>query len=313
MVLLLGSCTPLQTTTPTLPSTSTIIPFIRQTSTLTPTFVPPTITNTPRPTITSTSTSVPCDPHVVDFCITDWQFILQRPFFPPANDSVERTYPFASTANGTRDPHHGVEFENELGTPVHAAGDGVVLFAGSDDVAIYSPWKNYYGNLVVIGHDDGLSTLYAHLSRLDVTTGQTVQGGDKIGEVGQSGVAIGSHLHFEVRRGDPADFFSSVNPEVWLMPIGQDLGTIALTVQNNNGEYQQARITLQRYTAVDQLVATYYVDTYHPSLTLGDENAGMGDLPSGRYRLTILLNGRLYERWVEVESGKLTQVVIVVE
>jgi hypothetical protein len=60
-------------------------------------------------------------------------------------------------------------------------------------------------------------------------------------------------------------------------------------------------------------VEAYYFDTYHPSLALGEENAGMGDLPAGRYRIALIFNGNLYERWVDVESGKLTQAVIVVK
>ena len=62
----------------------------------------------------------------MDYCITDGHFLFQRPIKSPANTSVDETYRYASTANGTRDPHHGVEFLNKFGTPVYAAGDGVV-------------------------------------------------------------------------------------------------------------------------------------------------------------------------------------------
>ncbi len=312
----------------------TVFLFVSCAPTPAPTFTPPTTTplvisiptstKTPLPvsTQTVTSTSLPptltasqvfCDPFVVDFCITDGHFILQRPIVLPANDLVERTYPYASTANGTRDPHHGVEFENEFGTPVHAAADGVVLFAGADEEAIFSPWRNYYGNVVVIQHRDELFTLYAHLSEIDVQTREAVIAGQMIGKVGQSGVAIGSHLHFEVRREDPENFFSTVNPEIWLTPIEQGFGTLAVSLINGSGEYQQTRITLQRYSETNRVVEVNYFDTYHPSLTTRDENAGIGDLPVGRYRITLLFNGQLYERWVEVESAKLTQVVIVVK
>ena len=75
-----------------------------------------------------------------------------------------------------------------------------MIFAGLDSKPVYSPWSNYYGNLVVIEHPGGLYTLYAHLSKILVEQGQTVAAGDQIGEVGQTGVAIGSHLHFEVRQ-----------------------------------------------------------------------------------------------------------------
>jgi hypothetical protein len=206
-----------------------------------------------------------------------------------------------------------VEFVNKFGTPVHAAGEGVVIFAGPDDVAIYSPWKIYYGNLVVIRHDNDLFTLYAHLSKIDVATSDRVEAGDKIGEVGQSGVAIGAHLHFEVRRGNVEDYFSTVNPELWLIPSEPDFGALAISIQNMSSTFQRARITLQQYSASGEIVGLNYPDTYHSTLALGDENVGVNDLPAGRYRITLIHNGGFYERWVEVQSGKLTQVVIIVK
>src|SRR5512133_1448811 len=88
---------------------------------------------TPVPSLTSTAAAeVPCDPFSEDFCITEGHFILRRPIESPANDRVEPTYRYGSTANGTREPHHGVEFPNESGTPVYAAARGIVVFAGSD-------------------------------------------------------------------------------------------------------------------------------------------------------------------------------------
>jgi hypothetical protein len=205
-----------------------------------------------------------------------------------------------------------VEFVNESGTPVHAAADGTILFAGPDRVATYSPWPDYYGNLIVIEHADGLFTLYAHLSSIEVDAGEAVSAGGKIGEVGRSGVAIGSHLHFEVRRGDVEDYFSTVNPELWLTPR-QSAGVISLSVMDANSILQRARITVQRYSAAGEPLDVHYLDAYHPSLASGSENAALGDLPAGRYRITLIFNGQLYERWVEVQSGKLTQAVIVVK
>lgn len=299
------------------PQTATQIAEVAFTSTstlfLTPTATTIPITATLTPTISPTDTPIPCDPLAADFCITDGHFLLQRPILPPASDSVERTYPFASTADGTRDPHRGVEFVNAIGTPVHAAGEGVVLFAGSDESAIYSPWRNYYGNLVVLQHEGDLYTLYAHLSAINVTEGESVEAGEQIGEVGRSGVAIGSHLHFEVRRGDVENYFSMVNPELWLLPSQSDFGALALSIQDANSAFQRATITLQEYSASGEVLDLSYLETYEPALALGEENVGVNDLPAGRYRITFMYAGGLYERWIEVQSGKLTQVVIVVE
>lgn len=307
-VVFLASCS----STPTVVTAISPMPTLQPSLEPTITIIPLTRTATVSPTSTQTPTPIPCDPFTADFCITDGHFLLQRPIHPPANDSVERTYPFASTGNGTRDPHRGVEFVNELGTPVYAAGDGVVIFAGPDEVAVYSPWPIFYGNLIVIQHDNELFTLYAHLSKIDVAAGDHVSAGQKIGEVGRSGVAIGSHLHFEVRRGDVEDYFSMVNPELWLLPSKPDFGALAILMRDANSIFQNANITLQQVSASGEILGLNYLETYHQTLALGDENVGINDLPAGRYRITFV-HGGFYERWVEVQSGKLTQVVIVVK
>ena len=86
--------------------------------------------------------------------------------------------------------HNGVDYGAPSGTPVRTIGDGVVEFAG---------WQNGYGNVVHIKHGNELSTVYAHLSRLDVAKGAKVEQGETIGAVGQTGWATGPHLHFEVK------------------------------------------------------------------------------------------------------------------
>jgi murein DD-endopeptidase MepM/ murein hydrolase activator NlpD len=253
----------------------------------------------------------------VDYCITEGHFIFQRPIKPPDNTSVDMSYRYASTANGTRDPHHGVEFYNKFGTPIYAAGDGQVVFAGPDIQAFYSPWQNYYGNVVVIQHADGLFTLYAHLSEITVEAGEKVLVGEQIGGVGQSGVAIGSHLHFEVRRGDVENYFSTQNPELWLIPNqdenGQLFGVLQISALNRERQLvKRAEFTLQYFDDQNQPSNTiYYGVTYSADMLNGVENAGIGDLRAGKYRLVLQYNGQHFERWVEVESGKLTQVVFV--
>ncbi|HLO32116.1 MAG TPA: peptidoglycan DD-metalloendopeptidase family protein [Anaerolineales bacterium] len=278
------------------------------------TFLPP----TPSPSITPTL-EPSCDPFSTDFCITEGHFILQRPIHPPAHDLVDPTYLYGSTADGTREPHHGVEFPNKSGTPVYAAGRGTVIFAGPDTAATYSPRVNFYGNLVVIAHADGLFTLYAHLSRVDVTAGQQVLVGDQIGEVGLTGVAIGSHLHFEVRQGDVQDYFATQNPELWLAPeTGTDgnlLGTLMISVVDQDHRLvSYAAYTIRYYPDQKKKpVKSYYGETYSPDMLRGAENAVLGELPPGHYRIAVEGNGKVYERRVEVESGKLTQVVFVVK
>jgi len=86
--------------------------------------------------------------------------------------------------------HNGVDYGAPMGTAVRSVGDGVVDFAG---------WQNGYGNVVQIKHSNERSTVYAHLSRIDVRKGQRVEQGARVGAVGMTGWATGPHLHFEVK------------------------------------------------------------------------------------------------------------------
>ena len=88
--------------------------------------------------------------------------------------------------------HLGVDYGAPIGTPVRSVGDGEVEFAGI---------KNGYGNVVVIRHNNDQETVYAHLSRIDVTEGQTIAQGRIVGAVGMTGWATGPHLHFEFKQG----------------------------------------------------------------------------------------------------------------
>jgi murein DD-endopeptidase MepM/ murein hydrolase activator NlpD len=84
--------------------------------------------------------------------------------------------------------HRGVDYGAPTGTPVRSVANGVVEFSG---------WQNGYGNVVKVQHGKERSTLYAHLSRIDVRKGQAVEQGQRIGAVGATGWATGPHLHFE--------------------------------------------------------------------------------------------------------------------
>ncbi|AEM79754.1 M23 family metallopeptidase [Thermoanaerobacter wiegelii] len=98
--------------------------------------------------------------------------------------------------------HAGVDIGAPAGTPVRAALDGEVAYAG---------WNDGYGLVVFIWHNSNLETRYAHLSSIAVKQRQIVRAGDVIGYVGSTGKSTGPHLHFEVRIGgkavNPLDFF----------------------------------------------------------------------------------------------------------
>lgn len=134
----------------------------------------------------------------------------------PPGMSGEWTKPVnASIGTGYRVPggmwssgyHTGIDFAVSTGTSIHAIGPAKVVSAG---------WGGAYGNEVVLQHADGVYSQYAHMSRVDVSAGQTVAGGQVLGLSGDTGNTSGPHLHMEVRTGpvygsdiDPASYMRS--------------------------------------------------------------------------------------------------------
>ena len=86
--------------------------------------------------------------------------------------------------------HLGIDYAAPTGTAVRTVGDGVIEFAGV---------QRGYGNVIIVKHSQQRSTLYAHLNRIDVSPGQSVNQGDRIGAVGSTGWSTGPHLHFEFK------------------------------------------------------------------------------------------------------------------
>ena len=112
--------------------------------------------------------------------------------------------------------HKGVDYGAPIGTAVRAVGDGSVEFAG---------WQSGYGNVVKIQHNNDRSTLYAHLSKIDVKMGQRIDQGQQLGAVGMTGWSTGPHLHFEFRvRGEHQDplMIAKASEPVPLDPASRD-------------------------------------------------------------------------------------------
>lgn len=115
----------------------------------------------------------------------------------------------AHPVHGALQHHDGIDLAAPTGTPIRAARAGTVVEARRDAS---------YGNLVVIDHGGGLQTRYAHCDRLAVQPGQPVQAGQPIATVGQTGLATGPHLHFEVRSHGTA-----IDPTGWVLQSGSSL------------------------------------------------------------------------------------------
>jgi murein DD-endopeptidase MepM/ murein hydrolase activator NlpD len=127
---------------------------------------------------------------------------------------------------GRRDPfggysyefHSGQDIRAERGTTVVAAANGTVVFAG---------WKTGYGQMIEVSHGGGLTTRYAHLSKIEVELGQQMARGQLLGRVGSTGRSTGPHLHYEVRIDG-----ESVNPLSYLP--ARDEGAADATVKPQN-------------------------------------------------------------------------------
>lgn len=120
------------------------------------------------------------------------------PFLRPVRGRITSRFDYRRhPILGGRRFHTGVDIAAPGGTPIRAAREGVVIFAG---------WLGGYGKCVIIDHGDGYTTLYGHCSSICVSRGQHVSRGQVVGRVGSTGLSTGPHLHFEVRyRGRPVN------------------------------------------------------------------------------------------------------------
>lgn len=132
---------------------------------------------------------------------TDYIEQIKKSFVQPL-DKIEITSPFGKRElDGKETNHKGIDLAAKSGTAIYAVMDGEVTIAQEDST---------YGNYIVIMHENGEKTLYAHCSKLLVKKGETVKSGTKIALSGHSGQAEGDHLHFEIiidgKNVDPSVF-----------------------------------------------------------------------------------------------------------
>ena len=109
--------------------------------------------------------------------------------------------------------HNGIDFGGSYGTSIYAAADGKVI--GTGNLGKYA-----YGRWIAIDHDNGIVTLYGHLSAIGVSKGDKVTKGEQIGKMGSTGYSTGNHLHFTVFSEQSYDVVSSKTVKGLMIPIG---------------------------------------------------------------------------------------------
>lgn len=234
--------TPESTATPTPTAEPTAVPTATPGVTATPTAVP---TSTPEssavpsasPVVTPTPTPTPSPQPVVnpvklEHDVLDNVDKVCIYLFPVPNSS-EITQEYSAV-------HKAIDIAASSGSPVYAAEDGTVSYVQIWDGSYDTTGMMSYGHMVEVRHADGNTTLYAHLSEINVQQGEKVVRGQRIGRVGSTGNATGPHLHFEVitseGKADPAEYLWTM-PGEWIMGYAADTEAgISLTGIGDTGK-----------------------------------------------------------------------------
>lgn len=176
--------TAVPTATPGVTATPTAVP----TSTPEPSAVPsasPVVTPTPTPSPQPVANPVKLEHDVLDNVDKDCIYLF------PVPNSSEITQEYSAE-------HKAIDIAASSGSPVYAAEDGTVSYVQIWDGSYDTTGMMSYGHMIQIEHPDGNTTLYAHLSEINVQQGEKVVRGQRIGRVGSTGNSTGPHLHFEV-------------------------------------------------------------------------------------------------------------------
>lgn len=234
--------TPESTATPTPTAEPTAVPTATPGVTATPTAVP---TSTPEssavpsasPVVTPTPTPTPSPQPVVNPVKLEHDVL----------DNVDKVciylFPVPNSSEITQEysaEHKAIDIAASSGSPVYAAEDGTVSYVQIWDGSYDTTGMMSYGHMVEVRHADGNTTLYAHLSEINVQQGEKVVRGQRIGRVGSTGNATGPHLHFEVitseGKADPAEYLWTM-PGEWIMGYAADTEAgISLTGIGDTGK-----------------------------------------------------------------------------
>jgi len=234
-------------------------------------------------------------------------FYFQRPIAADEVNWPVADYRYGGTFFSSDIVHTGIDIPAPLKTPVLAAGPGKVVWAGYGLYYGNNDPKDPYGLAVTIRHDFGYNgqhiyTVYAHMDRIDVITGQDIKTGDQLGIIGTTGLTTGPHLHFEVRT-DRNSYFTTFNPELWLAPP-QGWGVLVGKVLNTNASLlTQTDVTVKNIETRQRWV----VRSYGSQAVNGDpyykENLVLSDLSAGDYEITINYLDREYKQRISIYPG----------
>jgi len=254
-------------------------------------------TPTPTPTPVPRTVMVPTD--IPDYTEAEDRFWFDRPFTDEFTTWGSYYYPYGTNGRGQYFWHTGIDIQNPQGTPIVAVGKGTVIYAGPDDQLPVGPWPSFYGQAVIIEHeqtwkDQPVFTLYGHVSQIFVSVGQSVEAGQPIAAVGQLGVALGPHLHLEVRVGDGLSYDATRNPDFWIKP-DRGFGVIAGRVVDYQNYYvPQQLVTLHRANEPGRFWRQTF--TYPDNIVNSDDDYGetftFSDVPVGRYLVKTFFDGR---------------------
>ena len=234
--------TPESTATPAPTAEPTAAPTVTPEVTATPTAVP---TSTPEPSavpsaspvVTPTPTPTPSPQPVVN------PVKLEHDVLDNVDKDCIYLFPVPNSSEITQEysaEHKAIDIAALSGSPVYAAEDGTVSYVQIWDGSYDTTGMMSYGHMVEVRHADGNTTLYAHLSEINVQQGEKVVRGQRIGRVGSTGNATGPHLHFEVitseGKADPAEYLWTM-PGEWIMGYAADTEAgISLTGIGDTGK-----------------------------------------------------------------------------
>ena len=226
--------TPESTATPAPTAEPTAVPTAAPEVTATPTAAP---TSTPEPSAAASPTpAVPSASPVVTPTPTPTP--SPQPVVNPVKlehdvlDNVDKVciylFPVPNSSEITQEysaEHKAIDIAASSGSPVYAAEDGTVSYVQIWDGSYDTTGMMSYGHMVEVRHAEGNTTLYAHLSEINVQQGEKVVRGQRIGRVGSTGNSTGPHLHFEVitseGKADPAEYLWTM-PGEWIMSYAAD-------------------------------------------------------------------------------------------